>query len=153
MITCLLRHLEERCSERGYTLEEVRACIVSQDGDSVVVDETHEAYPKPRQALTLPKKKIVAADAVKNNAYPPHVSLLTKAKNFAAATVNHVASGMHRCTDEQIEERFAICQGCEYYVDNACSKCGCKIARDKAIISKLAWAEQSCPVGKWGPSS
>jgi hypothetical protein len=79
------------------------------------------------------------------------VTLLEKAKNFTSATVRHVASGMNRCTDEQIEERFAICRGCEHYVDNACAMCGCKIARDKAIISKLAWAEQSCPVGKWGP--
>jgi hypothetical protein len=37
-----------RCNERGYTLKEVRACIVSQDGDMVTVDETHPAYPRPR---------------------------------------------------------------------------------------------------------
>jgi len=31
---------------RGYTLEEVEACIVSRDGDMVTVDETHPAYPR-----------------------------------------------------------------------------------------------------------
>lgn len=32
--------------QRGYTLEEVSACIVGQDGDQITVDETHPAYPR-----------------------------------------------------------------------------------------------------------
>lgn len=48
MITCTLLHLVARCKERGYTLDEVRPCIVSEDGDSITVDETHEAYPRVR---------------------------------------------------------------------------------------------------------
>jgi hypothetical protein len=48
MIECRLLHLEARCLERGYTLNEARACIVSQDGDRIVVDELHPAYPKKR---------------------------------------------------------------------------------------------------------
>lgn len=49
MISCRLHHLAARCRQRGYTLEEVRACIVSQDGDRIVVDETHSSYPlKPK---------------------------------------------------------------------------------------------------------
>lgn len=51
MIRCRLAHLEARCSERGYTLEQVRPCIVSQDGDRLVVDETHTAYPRARPGL------------------------------------------------------------------------------------------------------
>ena len=51
MIRCRLHHLEERCRERGYTLEQVRACIVSQDGDRLVVDETHPAYPRAKPGL------------------------------------------------------------------------------------------------------
>jgi hypothetical protein len=46
MIQCKVRHLEARCRQRGYTLAEVQPCIVSQDGDDIVVDETHEAYPR-----------------------------------------------------------------------------------------------------------
>ena len=49
MIACRLRHLEARCRQRGYTLDEVRACIVSQDGDLVTVDETHPAFPRERK--------------------------------------------------------------------------------------------------------
>jgi hypothetical protein len=48
MIECRLVHLEIRCLERGYTFADARACIVSQDGDRIVVDELHPAYPKKR---------------------------------------------------------------------------------------------------------
>lgn len=48
VITCSILHLQARCDERGYTLDEVRPCIVSQDGDRIVVDETHPSYPKPK---------------------------------------------------------------------------------------------------------
>jgi hypothetical protein len=51
MIACRIGHLEARCRERGYTLEEVRGCIVSQDGDTIAVDETHPAYPRARPGL------------------------------------------------------------------------------------------------------
>jgi hypothetical protein len=49
MIRCRLSHLEARCRQRGYTLDEVRPCIVSQDGDTITVDETHPAYPRQRK--------------------------------------------------------------------------------------------------------
>jgi hypothetical protein len=51
MISCRLHHLESRCRQRGYTLEQVRPCIVSQDGDRLVVDETHKAYPRAKPGL------------------------------------------------------------------------------------------------------
>jgi hypothetical protein len=51
MIVCTLAHLEQRCRERGRTLDEVRPCIVSQDGDTITVDETHASYPKARHGL------------------------------------------------------------------------------------------------------
>lgn len=51
MIRCRLADLEQRCRERGYTLDEVSACIVSQDGDAITVDETHPAYPRAKPGL------------------------------------------------------------------------------------------------------
>lgn len=47
MITCHIRHLEQRAAERGYTLQSVEACIVGRSGDMVTVDESHPAYPRP----------------------------------------------------------------------------------------------------------
>lgn len=81
------------------------------------------------------------------------ISLTQKAKNFAFATAKHIAAGSPTCSDEEIGRRHDICLGCEFFKANSCSKCGCPISRDRKFISKLAWADQSCPVGKWGPAA
>jgi hypothetical protein len=132
MITCLRSHLGTRCRQRGYTLDEVRPCIVSEDGERITVDETHPAYPRtPKPGLTLTEK----------------------ARNFATSAAKHIAAGMPRATAEQSAERFAICQGCEHFDGHACRKCGCPVVRERKFLSKLSWAGESCPVGKWGPVS
>lgn len=128
MIRCRRQHLEARCRQRGYTLDEVRPCIVAEDGDTITVDETHPAYPRAKP-----------------------VSLLQKATNFAASAAAHVAAGMPQASQEQIDGRFAVCQGCEHFDGKACRLCGCPVVREKAFLSKLSWAGEKCPAGKWGP--
>jgi hypothetical protein len=54
MISCHRNHLATRCRERGYTLDEVRACVVSEDGDRITVDETHPAYPRAEKPGFVP---------------------------------------------------------------------------------------------------
>jgi len=54
-----------------------------------------------------------------------------------------------KCSTEQIEERFSICSGCEFYKNNTCEKCGCYAVRDQIYMNKLAWKDQECPIGKW----
>jgi hypothetical protein len=51
VITTSITNLEQRCRQRGYTLDEVAACIVSRDGDTVTVDENHPDYPHARKGL------------------------------------------------------------------------------------------------------
>lgn len=46
MITTHRLHLEQRCNERGYTLDEVLPCVVAQDGDDWTIDVDHPAYPR-----------------------------------------------------------------------------------------------------------
>jgi hypothetical protein len=46
MITTHRSNLEARCTERGYTLDEVLPCVVSQDGDEWTIDTDHPAYPR-----------------------------------------------------------------------------------------------------------
>ncbi len=46
MITTHRSNLESRCTERGYTLEEVLPCVISQDGDEWTIDVEHPAYPR-----------------------------------------------------------------------------------------------------------
>lgn len=146
MITCKRHHLEFRCLQRGYTLEEVQACIVTEDGDDITVDETHPNYP--RVARQRPEHQ--PPEQPEPPELPP---LAERLRNFAASAAKHVAAGMPRATDEQIAARFAICQGCEFLAGGACSKCGCPVVREAKFISKLSWANESCPVGKWGPAT
>lgn len=51
MITGPRSHFIARCVSRGYLPADVRGCIVSEDGDTITVDETHPAYPRPRPGL------------------------------------------------------------------------------------------------------
>jgi hypothetical protein len=46
MIRCHRSNLEARCVERGYTLDEVLPCVVSQDGDEWTIDTESEFYPR-----------------------------------------------------------------------------------------------------------
>jgi hypothetical protein len=46
MITTHRSNLEARCTERGYTLDEVMPCVVSKDGDEWTIDVDHPAYPR-----------------------------------------------------------------------------------------------------------
>lgn len=101
-----------------------------------------EAYNKRRaeRAAALPQ--------------PPGMpGILQRVGNFAHSAVQHVAAGAPRCTDEQVAARHAICSGCEYFDGKACKKCGCPVSRERTYISKLSWAGESCPVGKWGPEN
>lgn len=79
------------------------------------------------------------------------VPFLEKVANFATSAAKHIAAGAPRCTDEEVAARHAICVGCEYFDGKSCTKCGCPVSRERAYISKLSWAGESCPVGKWGP--
>ena len=45
MITGPKRLFEQRCRDRGYSLDEVMGCVVSKDGDQWTVDPNHHSYP------------------------------------------------------------------------------------------------------------
>ena len=77
-------------------------------------------------------------------------SFIGKLKNFAKATVGHISSGMKLCDESKVIERHNICRSCEFFKNDVCSQCGCPLYRTKTFVSKLSWADQECPVGKWG---
>lgn len=54
------------------------------------------------------------------------------------------------CDADQIENRYKICTSCEYFIDNSCLQCGCRIVRNSEFKNKLFFKDQSCPVNKWG---
>jgi len=54
MIRCHKSHLEARCKQRGYRLEDVMGCVVEQDGDRWLVDPDHPDYPRKREKWQPP---------------------------------------------------------------------------------------------------
>jgi hypothetical protein len=58
MTTCRSVFLKARCRERGYTLDEVMPCVVSQDGDQWTIDIDHPAYPRhPKPGFVPPQSE------------------------------------------------------------------------------------------------
>lgn len=76
---------------------------------------------------------------------------INRIKTFLKSLWFHIGYGMPKATKEQIEQRFVTCFGCDMFDRNKsqCLVCGCNISRKKAFLNKLAWADQSCPLGKW----
>jgi hypothetical protein len=83
------------------------------------------------------------------NSSPP--SLVKRTMNFAGALVNHVARGMPTAPQAEIDRRLAICKSCPLFDGAICrhADCGCRISQARKFFNKLAWADQSCPIGKW----
>ncbi len=84
---------------------------------------------------------------------------LTRLKNFSIAALKHVAKGNPTCDQDEVTRRFEICKSnkCGFYVEKGADKgicahvsCGCNLAGEVAYLNKLAWPEQSCPMGFWG---
>jgi hypothetical protein len=48
-----------------------------------------------------------------------------------------------KLSEEEIESRRAICNGCEHFANGRCKKCGC------FLKFKTAMRSQHCPIGKW----
>lgn len=55
MMLATAEQLQERCNQRGYSLEEVMPCVVAQDGHQWTIDVDHPAYPRhPKPGFTTP---------------------------------------------------------------------------------------------------
>lgn len=67
MIRCTMFDLLARCKERGYTVEEIRPCIVSEDGPALIVDETHKAYPRVRSGPGTELKALLSKIGIRSS--------------------------------------------------------------------------------------
>lgn len=155
IINCKKQHLEIRCKQRNYTLEEVKDCILSSDGDNITVDTDHPSYPKNVKQIEIKKPERPPLPELPKapelfGPPKPLPPLWERVSNFVSSTADHLSVGMPMCSQEQVEERYSICQSCEFFSNGSCSKCGCPLIREKKYISKLSWANEECPVGKWG---
>lgn len=76
---------------------------------------------------------------------------IIRIKTFLKSLWFHIWLGFPKSSQQQINERFEICQVCEDFDRNnkECSICGCNVNNKKQFLNKLAWADQECPKGKW----
>lgn len=121
---------------------------------------TKRPIPAPANCKNKPKD----TPATHQDKIPPPLpqppSLLTRAKNFAVATVKHVANGSPQASAETIQKRLEICKACPLFKSENEEKtigicthehCGCNIRQEQIFLNKLAWADQKCPIDSWGP--
>jgi len=79
------------------------------------------------------------------------VRLTNEASSFFEAASEFAINGFKTTTPEQLEERLAICKGCEFWNPSgfggtgSCNKCGC------STQAKLRMSTSKCPIDKWGP--
>jgi hypothetical protein len=81
---------------------------------------------------------------------PP--DLLTRIWNFTRAQARHARDGFRIVTQEEQAARLETCRACPLLVADVCTheKCGCGVSGDRSRFwSKLAWASEECPLGKW----
>ena len=120
--------------------------------DFIQIDNHHYRCDRCNTMITVldeyesPPSFVCKANLDHNHDLP---SFIDRIKNFAEASIQHISSGSPVCTDEQIEHRYQICRSCEFFKNHTCTKCGCPISATKKFASKLAWADQECPIGKW----
>ena len=99
--------------------------------------------------VNAPKEHIVLAKC-KGSIKEP--SLPHKIANYAKAVTKHILTGGNKRTDEEVEERLAICKSCTLFNNERmyCTVCGCKCNANKsAFTNKLRMKSQQCPRGKW----
>jgi hypothetical protein len=100
MTTCRRVFLEARCRERGYTLDEVMPCVVSQDGDQWTIDIDHPAFPRqPKPGFEPPQP-------------PPSHGPGTELKALLAGWPFHIVSSPD-CKCNQ-RARYMDAKGCDW---------------------------------------
>ena len=50
---------------------------------------------------------------------------------------------------ETVRNRLNICEGCEFFKNDTCTKCGCLMMRNKNFVGKVLKKDASCPESKW----
>lgn len=139
--------------------------------NAVCMDEDYQNYinlkhiylnsieDNPFEYLGKQTEQIVQDEPVNDIQVTPiqEPSFAKKVINFTKAFVNHIKTGFRQTSEEEIEERLVICKSCPLFkfIDEnsagVCTHetCGCNISDAQKFFNKLAWADQSCPLGKW----
>jgi uncharacterized protein (DUF885 family) len=135
---------EERYDLAAELLDEIDALPLSKNDE--VQLQTERQRLKVVQMETTPLIVFEASVGAKESDTP---TLMIRGINFATALIRWASSGMQRRSQQEIEERLAICQACPQFIDNHCRVCGCPCIETNQLMNKLALASEACPLGKW----
>lgn len=123
------------------------------------------APKKPSHGMFIPVRSLAEANAIINRRAAEGASnlqsapktqkkltLMEKAVSVAKAAADVAVNGFHPLNEQQIQERLAICQTCEYFARDHCKLCGCGLSDKVSLTNKIAHPNQQCPHNppKWG---
>jgi hypothetical protein len=126
--------------------------LINTKDDEFICTICENRYIVPDFDIDLPKllcKKLIAKNNPSIKKIKTKIFIGKRILNFIVALIKHLLNGGKRTSKEERDRRYSICQGCEFFDKSSCTQCGCPISRHEKFISKLDWANQHCPVGKW----
>jgi Family of unknown function (DUF6171) len=77
----------------------------------------------------------------------PITEMQEQVGTFVTALGRHIAGAMQTVSNDVYQRRLATCRNCDFFLDNTCLKCGCRLAGD--VIAKARWPREKCPLGRW----
>lgn len=139
-----------RCIRCGviYPNQPKRNCKARESTPPPVQSQRPPSIPDPEFKVVAPPQEYLQP--------PP---LLKRLSNFVFSATKHIVRGSPKCTEEQIEERLRLCHECPLFKRHSTAdtggictheSCGCNIKDYQTYLNKLAWADQKCPIDKWG---
>jgi len=105
--------------------------------------ETDRLYELARKKIEEKKGGVARTPPSKKQ---NKTSIFKKGANFIKSATKHVAGGMKNVSQEEMDRRIAICEGCEFFTGGdrpRCAKCGCHLK------IKARWESAHCPINKW----
>jgi hypothetical protein len=79
-------------------------------------------------------------------------NLMAKVERFSEARDKWKDAGKPVRTDEEIFRIYhEVCKECEYFDNDKCGICGCRLKPKGHMLNKIAWATEKCPLDppKW----
>jgi hypothetical protein len=93
------KYLLFRCAERGYSIEEVMPCVITQDGDNWTIDTSHSSYPSSTKVQKVETESGVGTELKKLLKTIGITASPTCACNARAKTMNE--NGIQWCEDNK----------------------------------------------------
>lgn len=94
--------------------------------------------------------------AWKEGKFPPiqpvtEPSAAKKVVRYAGAVSRWVLAGKPERSQEEVARIYdTICKPCEFFKNDSCVTCGCRVRRSgAALLNKISMDTESCPKKKW----